>query len=328
MKNELKEIVGLLGEAKRILITSHENPDGDAIGSMLALGLGLKKLGKDVSLYNKDGVPEMLAFLPFSQVIQDSLDDLKCSFDIIFVVDCPSTDRPGKEFEEFLKSAQSGKIIIIDHHETRGASGALCLVDTGSSSTGMLIYSLLKELGVEIDSPIAENLYTTIIGDTGSFRYANTNSETFRVAAELVEAGVRPDLISQALFESEPLKKYKLLGLVLPTLRVAGNNRIASLYVDRAMYEITGTRREDTEGMVNIPRSIKGVEVALFFRQEMNNSNPSWKVSLRSKGDVDVSKIAENFGGGGHKKAAGCMVQGELSDAMLKIYGFINEAMR
>lgn len=327
MRNELNEIAELLREAKRVLITSHENPDGDAIGSMLALGLGLKKLGKEVSLYNKDGVPDVLAFLPYSEEIKDSIAEIDGSFDIGFVVDCPSTDRAGKEFEEFSGSGRCGKIIIVDHHQTRSTSSALSLLDTDSSSTGMLIYSILKALGVEIDPSIAENLYTTIIGDTGSFRYANTNSETFRVAAELVESGAQPEAISQALYESESLKKLKLLGLVLPTLLLASRDRIASLYVDSTMYEVTGTQREDTEGMVNIPRSIKGVEVALLFRQEIHNAKPSWKVSLRSKGDVDVSKIAENFGGGGHKKAAGCMIKGKLSDAMHKIFDSINEAI-
>jgi bifunctional oligoribonuclease and PAP phosphatase NrnA len=328
VRNEISEITQEIRGAERVLITSHENPDSDALGSMLALGLGLKKLGKAVTLYNKDGVPDVLGFLPNSELIQSSIDDIEGTFDLCIVVDCPTTDRAGKEFQEFLSRGTCSKVIIIDHHQTMSSAENLSLLDPEASSTGVLIYSILKDVGVEIDSSIAENLYTTIVGDTGSFRYSNTNSETFSIAAGLVQAGAEPEKISQALYESEPLKKLKLLGLVLPTLQVVSDNRIASLYVERTMFEITGTDREDTEGMVNIPRSIKGVEVALLFRQEKNNSNPAWKVSLRSKGDVDVSKIAENFGGGGHKKAAGCNISGELSETMQKIYDSINEALR
>ncbi len=327
MRNKIKEIAEAIRGAQRLLITSHENPDGDALGSMLSLGLGLKKLGKEVVLYNKDGVSDVLTFLPHSDSIISSIDEIEGSFDLCFVVDCPTTDRAGREFQEFLSTGRCSKVVIIDHHQTTGSEEHLSLLDPDASSTGVLIYFILKDIGVEIDSSIAENLYTTIVGDTGSFRYSNTNSETFGIAAELVHAGAEPESISQALYESEPLKKLKLLGLVLPTLHVANDNRVASVYVDRSMYEMTGTDREDTEGMVNIPRSIKGIEVALLFRQENSNLAPSWKVSLRSKGDVDVSRIAEHFGGGGHKKAAGCNVSGELSDVIRKVYDYVNEAL-
>lgn len=327
MRNEINKIAEEIKGAGRVLITSHENPDSDALGSMLALGLGLMKLDKEVTLYNKDDVPEILKFLPHSELIVSSIDDIEGSFDLCFVVDCPNTNRPGKEFQEFLSTGRCSKVVIVDHHQPNGEAKSLSLLDPDASSTGVLIYSILKNIGVELDSSIAENIYATIVGDTGSFRYSNTNSETFGIAAELVQAGADPERISQALYESEPIKKLRLLGLVLPTLQVAADNRIASLYVDSTMYEMTGTDREDTEGMVNIPRSIKGVEVAMFFRQEENSSSPSWKVSLRSKGEVDVSKIAEHFGGGGHKKAAGCNVSGELSEAMKKIYDSVNEAL-
>lgn len=327
MRNELNEIAEEIRGTQRVLITSHENPDSDALGSMLALGLGLNKLGIEVTLYNKDGVPEVLGFLPRSELIVSAIDDIEGTFDLCFVLDCPTTDRAGKEFVEYLSKGTCSKVIIIDHHQTTSTAENLSLLDTEASSTGVLIYSILKNVGVEIDSSIAENLYTTIVGDTGSFRYSNTNSETFSISAELVQAGAEPEKISQALYESEPIKKLKLLGLVLPTLQVAANNRIASLYAERTMFEITGTNREDTEGMVNIPRSIKGVEVALLFRQEANNLGPLWKVSLRSKGGVDVSRIAENFGGGGHKKAAGCNISGELSEVMQKIYDSVIEAL-
>lgn len=328
MSSELETILGLIKEAKRVLISSHENPDGDAVGSMLGLGLGLEQMGKEVVFYNKDGVPEILRFLPRSDRIGNSIDDIKGTFDLAFAVDCTGTGRAGGEFEEFLESGRGGKVVIMDHHQTNSSSADYHLLDPRASSTGIIIYSVLKLLPVEIDSDIAKNLYTTIIGDTGSFRYSNTNPETFRVAADLVERGADPAEISEALFESEPLRKLKLIGLVLPTLEVSGDKKIASVYVDRNMYLQSGACREDSEGIVNIPRSIKGVEVAAFFREESGKDGQSWKVSLRSKGDVDVAKIAEGFGGGGHRKAAGCSLGGSLEHVKKTMFGAIEEALR
>jgi len=323
----METILGLISGAKRVLISSHENPDGDAIGSMLGLGLALEQMGKEVVFYNKDGVPEILRFLPRSERIGNSINDVKGTFDLVFAVDCTGTNRAGGEFEDFLESGRGGKVVIMDHHQTNGPTADYHLLDPDSSSTGIIVYSVLKRLPVEIDSDIAKNLYTTIIGDTGSFRYSNTNPETFRVAAELVERGADPAEISEALFESEPLRKLKLIGLVLPTLEVSKDKRVASVYVDSEMYSRTGASREDSEGIVNIPRCIKGVEVAALFREESGGDGQSWKVSLRSKGDVDVAKIAEGFGGGGHRKAAGCTLKGSLEDVKKQMFGAIEEAL-
>lgn len=310
----------LIGESKKILITSHENPDGDALGSMLSFGLGLIKLDKEVVFYSKDGVPEILDFLPHSKQIINSLDSLSGPFDIAFAVDCTGTYRAGKEFERYAKSENCLNVVIIDHHETTGSNADLHILDKRASSTGMIIHRILKSLDIEIDKPIAENIYTTIISDTGSFNYSNTSSETFRVAAELVEAGADPSQISQALYENEPLKKLELFKLVIPTLDITKNRNIASIYVDKNMFEETGTTREDTEGMVNIPRSIKGIEVAILLRQEKGED---WKISLRSKGRVNVAKIAESFGGGGHARAAGCSLKGSISEVKSEIISSI-----
>ena len=328
MNNELQRILELITVSKRILITSHENPDGDAIGSMLGLGLGLEQLGKEVVYYNKDGVPELLRFLPQSDRIGKSLKDIHGKFDIAFALDCTGTNRVGEEFESFLKSGRSRHAVIVDHHKTNNSSADFHLLDPASSSTGIIIYSLLKALSVEIDNSIAENIYTTIVGDTGSFRYSNTNPGTFRVAAELVEHGADPAEVSEALFESEPFRKLKLIGLVLNTLEVSDDKKIASVYIDTSMFAESGACREDTEGLVNIPRSLKGVEVAVLFREEWGSGGTLWKVSFRSKGEVDVAEIAESFGGGGHKRAAGCSIPGSLKEVKDKIFGSIREVLR
>ncbi|MFQ5787475.1 MAG: bifunctional oligoribonuclease/PAP phosphatase NrnA, partial [Thermodesulfobacteriota bacterium] len=305
--NDLERIKEVIFVSNRILITSHENPDADAIGSMLSIGLALNKLDKLTVFYNKDGVPEVLKFLPCSEEIVSSLDLISGNFDCTLIVDSTDTSRVGDNFKNFLYTGRCGTTIIVDHHKTNKHSVDLYLLDPNSSSTGMMIYFLIKSLNIDITPDIATNLYTTIIGDTGSFRHSNTNPQTFRVAAELVEYGAKPSEISQALYESETPERLKLIGLVLPTLEVTNNGQVASVVLRKEMYTISGTNREDTDGIVNLPRSIKGIQVAVLFSEldKIDEDESIWKVSLRSKGEVDVSMIAERFCGGGHKKAAG-----------------------
>jgi phosphoesterase RecJ-like protein len=326
--SDLERIVQVVREGKRFLITSHENPDGDAIGSMLGLGLALEMAGKDVVFYNKDGIPRVLEFLSGSEKVNSSLNSIQASFDCTLIVDCTDTSRVGKEFERFIVSGRCGTKVIVDHHQTNKPSAELYLLNPDASSTGMIIYFLLQTLSLKITPDIAKNLYTTIVVDTGSFRYSNTSHETFRIAADLVELGADPWEISRAIYESEPIAKLKLLGVVLRTLEVSEDGRLAWVFVDREMLKMTGTSREDTEGIVNFPRSIKGVEVAMLFREEEpgDNDRPRWKVSLRSNGGVNVSLIAERFGGGGHKRAAGCLIAGTLTDVKSRLFSIINEA--
>ena len=324
--SDFDNMLDLIRKSENILIASHENPDGDALGSTLSLGLGLSKIGKKVVYYNKDGVPEMLEFLPHSEFVESSLDSIAGPFDIAFAVDCTSTSRAGTEFEQYAESEKCKNVVVIDHHQTTGSDADFHLLDEHASSTGILIYKILKALEIELDKDIAENIYTTIISDTGSFSYSNTNSDTLRIAADLVDLGVEPSRISESLYETEPLRKIELLKLVMPTLEISEDETIASLYVDKHMYSETGTTRQDTEGLVNIPRSIKGVDVALFFRQEGSEQELEWKVSLRSKGRVNVAKIAEGFGGGGHERAAGCSVKGTISEVKTKVISSVREA--
>lgn len=335
--SDLERIISVVTVQKRFLVVSHENPDGDAIGSMLALGLSLERIGKDVVLYNRNGTTEALKFLPGSEKVNSSLDNIRENFDATFIVDCTDTSRAGEEFERFKGSGRCGTTIIIDHHQTSKPSADLYLLNPNASSTGMIIYMFLKTLSLrlglrqvlKIAPDIAENLYTTIIVDTGSFRYSNTVPETFEAAAELVRLGASPSEISQALYETEPLQRLNLLGLVLRTLEITEDGRIASVVVKREMFRATGTSKENTEGFVNFPRSINGVEVAVLFREEeLRDGNPTWKLSLRSKGKVNVARIAETFGGGGHERAAGCTIAGTLTDIKRSIFSSINEVLQ
>ncbi|HEY7534698.1 MAG TPA: bifunctional oligoribonuclease/PAP phosphatase NrnA [Thermodesulfobacteriota bacterium] len=326
--NDLEKIISVISVGKRFLITSHENPDGDAIGSMLALGLALEHLGKEIVYYNNDGVPLLLRFLPYAEKVISSLDDIDGDFSATFIVDCTDASRVGEKFVDFKKRGRCGVAIIIDHHKTSKPSADLYILNPKASSTGMIIYSLLKTLSLQITPEIGKNLYTSILVDTGSFRYSNTIPEAFEIAGELVELGVKPWEISQALYESEPLGKIKLLGYVLPTLEITDDGHIASVVVKNDMFKATGTSKEDTEGFVNFPRSINGVEVAVLFREEEPSEDVlRWKISLRSKGRVNVAQIGEKFGGGGHERAAGCLIYGTLPEVKQMVFGAIKEEL-
>jgi len=320
MKN-LDEIIALIKQNRSFLIVSHENPDCDALGSTIAMMLVLRSLGKDVIMYNKDGVPEHLRFLPEWSGVADSLDCFGDDVEVVILLDCADISRPGKEFEgEILKKNLT--LAFIDHHASNRTSSDYCLIDEKASSTGVLVYRMIKHMGISVSSEIAECIFSSIVGDTGSFRYSNTCSETFMIAAELVDSGADPEKISRFIYDNEPLRKVMLRTLAMNTLEVSG--KIAFLHVSSEMFEQTGTKKEHTEGIVSMARSIEGVEVAVLLRQE---SDLDWKVSLRSKEYVDVARIAGLYGGGGHRRAAGCVISAALDTIKLRLFSSIREAM-
>ena len=319
--DRLEDILNLIRANQSFLVVSHENPDCDALGSTIAMALVLRDLGKDAIMYNTDGVPEHLRFLPGWRGVADSLDRVTNDVDVVMLLDCADISRPGKEFENLILK-DGFTLAFVDHHASNGASSRYCLIDEGASSTGVLLYRMIKRLGVPVSPDVAECLFSTIVGDTGSFRYSNTCSETFTIAAELVDRGADPEKISRFIYDNEPLRKVMLRTLAMNTLEVSG--KIAFLHVSSEMFEQTGTEKEHTEGFVSMARSIEGVEVAVFLRQE---SAIGWKVSLRSKEYVDVAKIAGRYGGGGHRRAAGCVISASLSTVKRRLRGSIEEAM-
>ena len=327
--NELEKIRKIIENSNNILITSHENPDCDALGSTLALGLGLESIGKSVEFYNNNTTPDHLKFLPQWNKVNNDIDSLNNNYDSVFLLDSADDMRPGLKFHEYMKKAKYNHKIVIDHHNTNTDDHELVWVDVDSASTGVMIYKLLKSMDVEITNDIATLIYSTIVGDTGSFRYSNTNSESLKIASELVDYGAEPEFISQAIYENEPIKKINLVARALNTLEIDETKKIASVYIDYDMFSETGTSREHTEGIINIPRKINGVSVAVLLRQEnKNNESPSkWKISLRSKFDVDVSAIAKKYGGGGHVKASGLTMEGDLKEVKNTIINSIKEVV-
>ncbi len=319
--DKIDRILDLIKANRSFLVVSHENPDCDALGSTIAMALVLRELGKDVIMYNRDGVPEHLRFLPECSGVTDSLDCVTNEVDVVMLLDCADISRPGKEFEGLILK-DGFTLAFVDHHASNSTGSEYCLVDENASSTGVILYRMIKRLGISISPDVAECLFSTIVGDTGSFRYSNTRSETFTIAAELVDCGADPEKISRFIYDNEPLRKVMLRTLAMNTLEVTG--KIAFLHVSSEMFRQTGTEKEHTEGLVSMARSIEGVEVAVFLRQE---SAIGWKVSLRSKEYVDVAQIAGRYGGGGHRRAAGCVVSAPLATVKRRLRSSIQEAM-
>ena len=319
--NNMDDILGLIGAKQRFLVVSHENPDCDALGSTIAMTLVLREMGKDVIMYNKDGVPAHLQFLPECSGVADSLEHVTDDVEVIMLLDCANISRPGEEFENLI-SNNDFTLAFIDHHASNGASSEYCLIDEKASSTGVILYRMMQRIGGSISPEVAECLLSTIVGDTGSFRYSNTSSETFTIAAELVDRGADPEKISRFIYDNEPLGKVVLRTLAMNTLEVIG--KIAFVHVSSEMLEQTGTGKEHTEGIVSMARSIEGIEVSVFLRQD---SALEWKVSLRSKEYVDVAQIAERYGGGGHRRAAGCVIPAPLDTVKRRLLSSIEEAM-
>ena len=311
----LKKINELIATGSSFLITTHESPDGDAIGSALALANYLLEIGKDVTVHICDPVPEVYRFLPLADVVTTSLPD--CHYDLCFVLDAGEFRRAGKQI---AACRRIGSFINIDHHKTCENFGVVNLIDPQAAATGVLIHRLINAAGGSISLATATCIYVALITDTGSFRYSNANPEAFAVAGEMIEKGVNAWDISSRLYESQPRARIELLSLALATLAFSECGRFASLTVTLDMYEKTGTDAELTDGFINYPRSVRGVEVAIFFREL---SEKSFKVGFRSKGAVDVSRLAEGSGGGGHHNAAGCIVDGSIETVREQVFSHI-----
>lgn len=317
----IRQIAEIIQKGRTFLVTSHVRLDGDAVGSELALYEALKSLGKEAVVYNQDRTPQMYAFLPDAGVIVNRLGPLD-GFDAVFVLDCSEIERMG---EEAPRIAGIRRIVNIDHHISNDRYGHLTLTDPEASSTGEMIFRLIDGMGIELTRDMAVNLYTAILTDTGAFRYSNTGPKTFAVAGRLLEKGADPAWIAQMVYETFPAVKIRLLGRALSTLEFDWQGRIAAVTVSKKMLEDAGAQWEHTEGFVEYPRSIEGVQVAAFFSEI---SEGLYKVSLRSKGRFSVEEVARKFGGGGHINAAACRIQGDYDAVKRRLFDAIKNGGR
>jgi bifunctional oligoribonuclease and PAP phosphatase NrnA len=301
----------IIRDGRRFLITSHIDPDGDALGSVFSLYWVLKSLGKEPYVYLKDNVPYRYDFLPGPPDIVHALP--KDSFDAVFVLDCGDLFRIGDGFDGIK---DLGTVISIDHHETNEAFGAINIVERGASSTAEVLYRLYKSMKVDFTYNVAVNVYTAVFTDTGSLRYDNADPAAFIICEKMVEAGVKPAYVAQMVYESHPKERFLLLGEVFGTLQTFNENRIAMAHVTEEMFKRTGTTSEHTDGFSEEFRKIRGVEVSVFIRQM---GERRYKISMRSKGTIDVAQICSRFGGGGHKNASGCTINGDLAEVEEKL---------
>jgi phosphoesterase RecJ-like protein len=314
----IEQLLQLIERSQTFFVAAHEGPDGDAIGSTLALTNALREMGKDVVAYNRDRAPLEYEFLPGYETVVNQIDDSQV-FDVGFVLDSGELERAGGWIRERCQ-----KLVNIDHHPYSANFGDIYYVDTQACATGVLIYRLLQAAGHPISKDVATCIYTTILSDSGSFRYSNANPEAFQVAGEMVGLGVDPWSIASGLYESQEFVRLRLLALALPTLRVSDCGLYASIAVSLEMYDQADANAEATDRFINYPRSIRDVEVAIFFRQ--TNAH-SFKVGFRSKGNVDVGALARAMNGGGHHNAAGATVDGTLESVQGWVFDRVSELL-
>src|ERR671939_1242860 len=313
----LSQVVELIEARRDLAITSHVRPDGDGLGSSLGLYWLLRALGKNPEVIMHDPVPHAYRKLPGAEMVRVT-PAVDRPYDAVFVIECSDITRPG------LADLDKQLVVNIDHHATTSLFGQINWIDSTASAVGEMIYNLCKAIGVRPTREIAECVYTALITDTGSFHYSNTTERTFKVASELVRAGVKPAKISQAVFSNYPWSKIELLGEVLATAKRDETGRVAWMHQTLEMQARAGATEEDADGFVNYPLTCGSVEAVALLKE---CSPGIYRTSLRSKGDVNVARIAEKFGGGGHRNAAGCTIRGDLAEAEQTIVRLLQDAV-
>ncbi|MFQ5906761.1 MAG: bifunctional oligoribonuclease/PAP phosphatase NrnA, partial [bacterium] len=302
--SEYGEIIKLILKCEKFLISSHTHPDGDSIGSQLAFASILRELGKDVLVADQDPVPQRYRFLSDSDDIVTRLPS-GYTCDAVFVLDSASLKRIGSIAGQLpLKDVV---LVNIDHHISNDGFGHIVFVRPERSSTSEIIYELVTAMDIPVGAERAEQLYTGILTDTGSFHHPNTTLDSFLVSASLVKSGADPSRIADALYSENSVSRMRLLGLALSHIDVTGE--ICSLTLTREMVQLSGASMDESEDFVDLPLSLKGIKIGLLFREQ---DNAHVRISFRSRDEIDVDEIARYFGGGGHEAASGCIVDGEI----------------
>jgi phosphoesterase RecJ-like protein len=315
------EVARLMPAGPPLCLTTHESPDGDAIGSLIGAGLALEEAGRDVWLYlaGSTPMPHEYGFLPLERIHRELPDDLETRE--LWAFDCGSARRIGAD-ESMLERPL--RVINVDHHHDNTRFGALDLVDADAACTAQIIERLLREAGIPISKAVAEPLYVGLVTDTGRFQYANTTADALRLAARLVEAGARPPRVFAEIWETVPFAKQRLLGIALEHARLEASGKLLVTWLTRDDYASAGADEPFSEGVVDHLRAVEGVAVAALVREPRELDGPRHKVSLRGRdAGVDVSKIARGRGGGGHKGAAGFT----SDESLQEIFEFLRASM-
>ncbi len=316
----MKQIIHHLKNSQSVLLATHSNPDGDAIGSLTAMGLALVALNKTTTLYSESPIPAVYRFVPAVDRVVSQFHGTN-NFDTAVILDCGDLQRVGKAASAI---SQIQTVINVDHHVTNTGFGDIQIVDTSACATAEIVYRIIKGLDVSIDRDMAVSIYTGILTDTGSFRFSNTNRHAFSICEEMIKQGVNPYHIAQHVYGTYSLGRIKLLNLALDSIEISKNGKMSLMTLTREMLDETKTQPEDADGLINYARRIEAVKVAVLIQEHKNDENKTGKnlfhVSLRSDGEIDVASIASSFGGGGHASAAGFSVQSTLSDLKSQIF--------
>jgi phosphoesterase RecJ-like protein len=320
----LRQIRDELLKRQRFLLTSHTRPDGDSIGSQLALAFTLDALGKSVRIVNADAAPEHYLDFPGMDRIEIAPSvPSDAAIDAVVVMECSDLSRTG------VSGLEARFIINIDHHRGNRMYGALNWFDQSAAACGEMVFDLIRALGVRLTPEIATHIYLAILTDTGSFHHSNITPRTFDICRQTVEAGVNPAAMARRVFDSNSFGKLKLIGALLDSMELIDHGKLAVLYLDDAMLNACGCTHNDTEGVINLPLTAREIQAVVFFKIV---SDGTVRVSMRSKYDVDVRLVATAFGGGGHKNAAGFTVSGPLAQVkptiIEKLIGAIGEGLQ
>ena len=313
-QDAIARISAVIRDASDFIVTSHVRPDGDAIGSSVAMALALRAMGKRARVVLRDRMPDPYPEFPATDdiVFADAVADDGAT---VIVMECGDLERTG------LAGLDAHPVVNIDHHPGNTGYGVVQWFDGTAAACAEMVYDLIVGLGVPVSAPMAMHLYVAIVTDTGSFRYPGVSPRTFSTCASLVAAGADPVAVSRLLYDGHSLGRLKLQAAVLGTLEIHDGGTIASLSVDPETIEGAGATHEDTDGLINIPLMVKHLNAVAFFKQVAPDQ---FRVSLRSKGDIDVGRIARTFGGGGHRNASGCTLTGTLNEVRDRILDLVS----
>jgi bifunctional oligoribonuclease and PAP phosphatase NrnA len=306
---EIAQIVDAIRARRRFVLSSHARPDGDAIGSQLAMACALRALGKEVTVVNRDAAPAALMTFPGVPDIEIA-EHAGGDFDAAIIMECGDLTRTGVTgLDRFF-------VINIDHHPGNTGYGRINWFDPAAAACGEMVFDLIAALGVPLTVDIATHVYLAILTDTGSFHYSGISPRTFDICRQALEAGIDPVRMARRVFDSSSVARLKLFGAALNAMQIDANGRIAVMHLDHEMTRAAGGTYEDTDGLINEPLTVQAIQAVIFFKQI---DGDEYRVSMRSKGAVDISAVAAAFGGGGHKNAAGCTATGSI-DALKKLF--------
>jgi phosphoesterase RecJ-like protein len=311
------ELIEALRRGRRFLVSSHQRPDGDAIGSAVGMALALRAMGKEATVV-MDAVPPVY-LQPFPDVDRIRITtEVTDTADAALIMECSSLDRTG------VAGLDRSPVINIDHHPGNSGYGTINWVDLGAAACGEMMYTLVEQLGVEMTPALATHVYLAVLTDTGSFRFSHLTPRTFEIAGRAVAAGANPEWIARTHYDSNSLARVRIFGAVLNDMSIHAGGRAAVLTITRALAADLGGSYDDTEGLINFPLQVRDIQAVAFFKE---TAADVWRVSLRSKGEVDVAAIAASYGGGGHRNAAGCNWNGSLETGHVTFAALLGQAV-